>query len=70
MTTCGWDSCHNQLTERSPSLDFCSLGCQVRWQAEQAEPLRWGTGVLPGTDEGLAESIRKRIAEQDLGGAA
>lgn len=68
MTTCAY--CPMELTDRSPSEYFCSDGCQTRWQANQAEPLQWGTGVLPKTDEGLAEMILKRIAEQDLGGAA
>lgn len=72
MTTCA--HCPKELTDRSPSPDFCSLECQDGWHQARSSPWPWswpanGTS-LPATHEGLVERIRNRIAEQELGGAA
>lgn len=68
MTTCGRPQCPNPITDSSPSPYFCGIGCQTRWQADQADPIKWGTGLLPKDPDALKASILKRIAE--LGGAA
>lgn len=71
MTTCA--RCPKELTDDSPSPDFCSDTCQDQWNRARSDPWPWVWGsVLPSAHDMLSAQIKGRlgITDNELGGAA